>query len=341
VAHQDQKAPLLVGEENVLTVQRDRIIVGPIVSGELKPERESILRAQLGGSMLEVNAQEGQAVRRGAMLGRIEARTLEDARMSAQSAVRSAENQLSVAQREADRAQQLVTAGALASREVDITRNSVTAAEAQLADARSRLAAAEKQLGDAVIRSPVTGIVAERAVNAGDVVAPGTELFTIVDPSSMRLEAFVPADSLPELRVGDEVVFRVRGYEQSFSGRLERIAPRTDPTTRQLPIYVSIPNTEGRLVGGLFAEGRVVRQSAEGLVVPVNAINTSGPEPWALRVHEGRTERVPVSLGLRDSRTERVQVLSGLSAGDVVLRGAAQGISPGTPVQIKGQKAKA
>jgi hypothetical protein len=84
----------------------------------------------------------------------------------------------------------------------------------------------------------------------------------------------------------------------------------------------------------LFAEGRVVSQSAKGLVVPTNAVNTAGSMPWALRVRDGRTERVEVTLGLQDPRTERALVVSGLSDGDTVLRGAAQGITPGTAVDV-------
>ena len=325
---------VLVGAENVIIVKRDVIIAGPIVSGDLRPEREAILRAQLGGSMLEVRVKEGQSVRQGALLGRIETRTLDDTRQSAQSAVRSAEMQLQVAQREAERTQQLVTAGALAAREVDLARNNVTTADAQLADARSRLVAAERQLEDANIRSPINGVVAGRTVNAGDIVTVGQELFTVVDPSSMRLEASVPSESLPELRIGAPVSFAVRGYEQRFEGRIERIAPQTDTATRQLPIFVSIPNPGGRLIGGLFAEGRVVAKSAQGIVVPVNAINVTGAMPWAARVVKNKVERVEVTLGLRDPRTERVQVLTGLGEGDTLLRGAAQGIAPGTAVQV-------
>lgn len=329
---------ILVGQENVITVTKDTLVSGPILSGELRPARESVLRAQLGGAMLQVAVEEGQAVRRDAFLGRIDARALEDARRSAESAVKSAETQGSVAQRELERSETLVKAGALAAREVDITRNNLTSAEAQLADARARLVTAEKQLGDAVIRSPISGIVANRAVNAGDIVAPGTELFTVVDPSSMRLEASVPSESLPEVRIGAPVEFRVRGYEQAFQGRIERIAPQTDSATRQLPIYVAIPNTSGQLVGGLYAEGRVVTQSATGPVLPTNAVNTTGQKPWVLRVVDGKTERVEVTLGLSDRRTERVQITGGLSEGDVVLRGAAQGIAPGTAVQVGGKE---
>jgi RND family efflux transporter MFP subunit len=331
-----QTAPraVLVGAENVIIVKRDQLVAGPIVSGDLRPEREAVLRAQLGGSVLEVRVKEGQAVREGVVLARIEARTLEDTSRSAQSAVHSAETQLQVAQREADRTQQLVTAGALAARELDLARNNVTSAEAQVADTRARLVTTQKQLEDAVVRSPIAGVVSRRAVNAGDIVTAGAELFTVVDPSSMRLEASVPSESLPELRIGAPVSFAVRGYERPFEGRIDRIAPQTDAATRQLPIYVSIPNVAGRLVGGLFAEGRVVTDSVHGIIVPLNAINVRESTPWAARVVNNKVERVNVTLGLRDPRTERVQILSGLNAGDTVLRGAAQGIAPGTPVQV-------
>jgi len=325
---------VLIGAENVIIVKHDQLVAGPIVSGDLRPDREAVLRAQLGGSVLEVRVKEGQSVREGAVLARIEARTLEDASRSAQSAVHSAETQLQVAQREAERTQQLVTAGALAAREVDIARNNVTSAEAQVADTRARLVTAQKQQQDAVVQSPIAGVVSRRAVNAGDIVTAGSELFTVVDPSSMRLEASVPSESLPELRIGAPVSFAVRGYEQPFEGRIDRIAPQTDAATRQLPIYVSIPNKAGRLVGGLFAEGRVVTASVKGVVVPLNAINTTSSMPWAARVVNNKVERVNVTLGLRDPRTERVQILSGLDKGDTVLRGAAQGIAPGTPVQV-------
>jgi RND family efflux transporter MFP subunit len=290
--------------------------------------------------MTQVAVQEGQAVREGALLGRIEARQLEDARQSIQTAVRSAENQLAVAKREAERAQQLVAAGAVAQRDLDVALQNVQNAEAQVADARARLVNAEKQLGDAVLRSPLTGIVARRGVNAGDVVTPGTEMFVVIDPSSMRLEASVPSERLSELRVGAGVNFNVRGYDQPFEGRIVRIVPQADPTTRQVPIIVSIPNTGGRLVAGLFAEGRVVSQSVDGLVVPLNAVNTRDAAPWVLRVANGKTEQVTVGLGLRDDRTERVQLTSGVNDGDVLLRGAAQGITPGTPVDVRVAEAR-
>jgi membrane fusion protein (multidrug efflux system) len=326
--------PVRIGAENIVTVKRGAIVVGPIVSGEIRAERDATVRAEIGGSITQVAVQEGQGVKAGTLLGRIETRTLDDARQSATSSLRSAENQVAVARREMERTEKLVQAGALAARDLDIARNNVTAAEAQLADAKSRLASTERQIADTVLRAPIPGVVSNRYVNAGDVVSIGTELFRVIDPSSMRLEASVPSEDLSLLRVGADVEFSVRGYEQPFRGRIQRIAPQADPVTRQVPIFVSIPNVGGRLVAGLFAEGRVVTQAADGLVVPANTVNMLGASPWVLRVTNGTTERVDVTLGLRDERSERVQIKTGVSEGDTLLRGAAQGITPGTPVAL-------
>ena len=328
-----------VGSENVVPATKGTVVVGPIISGELKAEKEATIRAEVGGSMVEVAVLAAQPVQKGAVLGRIETRTLEDAKQSASSAVRSAENQLNVARREAERTEKLVSAGALAARDLDVVNNTVSSAEAQVADAKAKLASADRALGDTVIRSPFQGIVSKRSVNVGDVVSNGTELFTIIDPSSMKLEASVPSDDLRALRAGAIVEFTVRGYDTKFQGRIERIAPQADAATRQVPIYVAIPNVGGRLVAGLFAEGRVVSQSASGIVVPTNAVNVVDPaKPWVLRVTDGKTERVDVTLGLRDPRSELVNVAAGLNEGDVLLRGASQGITPGTPVKVSTTK---
>ena len=161
-------AAVQIGPENVVSVEQGTIVVGPTLSGELRPQRDAKIRAELGGSMLEVHVEEGQTVMRGALLGRIETRTLDDARQSASSAVRNAENQLAVARREVERTEKLVNAGAIAARDLDLTKSQVSAVEAQLADAKARLASAERQLGDAVIRAPI-GETLPR------ICAPGTQ----------------------------------------------------------------------------------------------------------------------------------------------------------------------
>jgi len=99
-------------------------------------------------------------------------------------------------------------------------------------------------------------------------------------------------------------------------------------------ILISIPNTEGRLVGGLFATGRVATESRTGMVAPVNAVDARTSTPSVFRIKGGKVERVSVQLGLRDESSERVEIKSGVALGDTLLLGAAQGITPGTIVRV-------
>ena len=285
--------------------------------------------------MLQTYVEEGQRVAAGTPLVRLDDAAVRDAAISARSAVASARAQAEVAQRNLQRAEQLLAAGAIAERDVESARSGNAAAQAQLASARALQASAEKNLSNTFVRAPFAGVVSQRSVSAGDVVQSGGALVTVVQPSSMRLEASVPADQLSSVRVGLPVQFTVSGYPgRTFDGRITRVAPTADPATRQVRIIASIPNDRGGLVGGLFAEGRVSSESRNAPVVPLNAVDQRGLAPFVMRLKNGKAEKTEVKLGIQDPATESVEVQSGLMPGDTVLLGAAQGISAGTPVKV-------
>lgn len=330
-----QSAALTVGRESLARVARARLRTGPVVSGTLAAEREATVRAEVAGPVLATHAEEGERVARGQMLARVDDAALREAVVSARSALRSAEEQVAVNRRNAERATTLLATGAIAEREAEGARWGATNAEALAADARSRLKDAEERLGKAVARAPFAGVVSRRAVMAGDTVQPGSELYTVVDPTRLRLEAQVPAERLRELAVGAPVEFTVSGMgEEAFTGSIDRINPVADPATRQVQIYVAVPNPDSRLVAGLYAEGRVAAAVRETLAVPVGAVERGLGETAVLKVEAGRVVRVPVELGIEDEELEMVEVVSGASAGDLVLTGAARGITPGTAVSI-------
>jgi membrane fusion protein, multidrug efflux system len=333
---------MVVGPENISVASNGSIMTGPSISGTLEPDREAVLRAQVAGSVLQTYADQGQAVSAGTVLARIDATGIQDAYLSARAGLVAARNAADVAARDLARNETLLAAGAIAERDIDQSRRASIAAHAALEDANSRLASAEKAYRSTTVTSPFSGIVSERPVSAGDVVQPGTALFTVVDPSSMRLEASVPAEQLASIRIGVPVNFTVSGYPgRQFVGRITRINPTADPTTRQVRIYVSIPNEGRSLVGGLFANGRMSTATKLGLVVPQSAVDVRGTIPSVMRVKQGKVEKVQVQIGLTDKTSETIEVLSGLQAGDTLLLGAAQGITPGTLIRISAPTAGA
>jgi membrane fusion protein (multidrug efflux system) len=326
---------MVVGHENIAVATTGSIMAGPSISGTLEPEREAVLRAQVQGSVLQTYADQGQAVSAGTVLARIDATGIQDAYNSARVGVVAARNAADIAARDLARNEKLLAAGAVAERDIEQSRRASIAAQAALEDANSRLATAQKQFRSTTVTAPFGGIVSERPVSPGDIVQPGAALFTIVDPSSMRLEASVPAEQLSLIRVGVPVVFTVSGYPgREFVGHIVRINPTADPTTRQVRIYVSIPNAGRALVGGLFANGRMSSATKTGLVVPVSAVDVRGTVPSVTRVKGGKAEKVQVQVGLTDKTSETIEILSGLQSGDTLLVGAAQGITPGTVVRI-------
>lgn len=326
---------IMVGPENIAVATTGAIMSGPALSGTLEPEREAVLRAQVQGSVLQTYADQGQAVSAGTVLARIDASGIQDAYSSARAGVVAARNSADIAARDLARNEKLLAAGAIAERDIEQSRRASIAAQAALEDANSRLAAAEKQFRSTTVTAPFGGVVSERPVSAGDIVQPGTPLFTVVDPSSMRLDASVPAEQLSSIRVGVPVTFTVSGYPgRDFVGHIVRVNPTADPTTRQVRIYVSIPNAGRTLVGGLFATGRMSTATRTGLVVPTTAVDVRGTAPSVVRVKGGKAEKVQIQVGVTDKASETVEVLSGLQAGDTLLLGAAQGITPGTPVKI-------
>ena len=325
-----------LGPENIAVADSTQLESGPLISGTLEPDREADIRSEVVGTVLQVAVEPGQAVSRGALLVRIQADVLRENLISSQSALRTAEAGLVVATRNRDRAERLAEAGALAERELETARWDVTNAEAAVADARARLSSAERQLGNTEIRAPLSGIVSARPADVGDVVQLGTALVTVVDPGSMRLEATVPAERLRDIRVGAPVNFTVSGYAgQIFAGEVERINPSVDPATRQVRIYVRIPNAGRALVGGLFAEGRVVTVTHSGVVVPRSAVDSRGLRPMVTLLKGGRVHKVEVEVGLEDTATERVEILKGVAVGDTVVLGSAQGIGENTPARVR------
>jgi RND family efflux transporter MFP subunit len=328
--------PILLGPENIGIAQETTLATGPIISGSLTAVREAEVRAETGGPVREVRVQAGQRVSSGAVLAKLDDVSLNDAFLSTRAAFRSADVALADARRDFERDERLHGAGAVSERDLERSKTRVATAEAALADAQSRLVSAQERLEKTTIRAPFAGVVSEREVSAGDVVQPGALLYTVVDPSSMQLEATVPAEQLQSLKVGTPVEFTVAGYgARRFQGRIDRVNPSVDPATRQVRIYVTIPNRDQGLVAGLFTEGRVESQRKRATAIPITALDPKGTSQEVLQVRQARVHRVKVELGIRDLSAEMVEVVRGLSPGDTVLLGSSQELAEGTTVRIQ------
>ncbi|MEO8449147.1 MAG: efflux RND transporter periplasmic adaptor subunit [Gemmatimonadota bacterium] len=333
-AAQPETPPVMVGVENIYVAEKRTLQSGPLLSGSLTAEKTATVRAEIVGSVVQVNVEEGQRVTRGTLLGRINDDAVQETVTAAQSGIRMATEALVVAKRNAERSEKLAKAGAVADQALEQARWQVTSSEAAMADAQSRLIAAQRQLAHTRVVAPLSGIVSERSVHTGDVVQVGNPMFTVVDPGSLRLEGQVPVSALGSVTIGTPVPFTIDGYgDRRFEGKIVRINPAVDPATRQVRVTVALPNESGKLVAGLFAQGRAAVESRTAVVVPTSAIDRRGIRPTVTRLHSGVVERIEVGIGIEDLAIDRVEITEGVATGDTLIIGSARAIPPGTKVR--------
>ncbi|MYM36885.1 efflux RND transporter periplasmic adaptor subunit [Duganella sp. FT94W] len=342
-AAKDQpKVTLQMSPEDTLTITSDALASGPVITGSIQPERRADLRAEVGAIVIQVLKENGETVKKGDVLLRLDETSIRDSLTSAEEATRAAEQSLAQAQRMYERQKTLLASGMVSTtalEDAEVRRNN---AQSDLAAARSRSVAARQQLTRTLVRAPFDGIVSERKVSNGDTAQVGKELIKVIDPSSMRFEGTVSADKVGVVKVGQPVLFRVNGYgEQPFNGKVKRVDPAANAITRQVEVLVEFADNNRPGVAGLYAEGRVEAQSANSLMIPPSALVQAGDSNYVWRVNNGTLAKVPLTIGTRDERSGRWQVLSGLKAGDMVVRVPASGFKDGQKVVLSTPKAVA
>lgn len=232
---------------------------GVPLSGSLDPYRSVRVRAQLSGTVLEARTLAGERVKKGDLLVRYDARTFEEQLSAARSAVAAALAAVATAEHSESGAEVLAEAGAISEHDLRQARSAAEAARAQLEAARAQLGQAREAVSRTVVRSPMNGIVDRRLVSGGEAVSPGQPLYSVVNLDTLELAAKVPAHHLESVKVGAAVVFHVDAYPgRRFEGEVARVEPVADRATRQLTVYVRLPNREHELVGGLYATGLIV-----------------------------------------------------------------------------------
>ncbi len=321
---------VLLSSRDLAAVVRTDLATGVPVQGTLKPAVDVNIMTPYPELIDAVLVKEGQTVRRGQVLARMRAATIEPA-------ATSAEAQRRVAAAEYERMSNLYKEGAVAQRDVEH-------AEAQLRAAEAGATTAKKLLEDATVAAPVDGVIAKRFVQGGDRVGDGDQLFRLVNTSELEFAASVPTEALGGVQPGAPVVLAVSGLEgRVVAGRVARINATVDAATRQVKVYVAVPNRDRRLAGDMFASGRIMLDVVKGaLAVPSAALRKDrGGSTFAWVSAGGRLEKRPVTAGVRDEMRDLAEVKSGLREGELTVVSPIEGIVPGQVVRVVGDSAAA
>ncbi len=322
---------------DLVVVRRADLSRSVAVSGGLRAVRSAQVKAKVAGELRELAAREGEPVRAGQVLGRIDPAEYDARLRQAQEQVASAQAQLDIAERSLQNNRALVDQGFISRNALDTSVSNAAAARAGLQQARAGVDLARKALNDTVLRAPIDGVVAARNAQPGERVAVEARIVDIVDLTRLELEAPVPAEQVVLLAVGARAILRVDGLAEPVQATLARINPSTQAGTRAVLVYLAL-DTHPALRQGLFASGEIELDRVRALALPASAVRHEAGRHFVLVLHDDRVEQRQVKAG----RTARdaaggdplVEIVEGLTEGERVLAGSVGLVRDGVRVRL-------
>lgn len=311
------------------------------ISGSLAPLTQSLVKSTVAGQVRQVLVREGQSVKAGDVLAEIDTVDLRARLDAAKAEQEERKSRLTIATRNRDTNRALLKQNFISQNAYDQTQSTYQGSDAAVRWADAQVQLATKAINDAVVRSPISGVVAKRMVNGGERITPDAPIVNIVDLSRLELEAAIPASDVPSVVLGQSVRFRVDGFgERHFEGKVERINPVAEPGSRAIKLFVAVPNPDYSLKGGMFAEGVVMlAQTAVSPVIPHSAVFEEAGQSYVFSIEAGKLAKHAVSLGQKDEISGLVAVKSGLTEGVPVVRIRMVGLKAGAPAIVKTNEA--
>jgi RND family efflux transporter MFP subunit len=293
------------------------------LSGSLRAVSQASVKARVGGEVREVLVREGEAVKAGQVLVRMDASEYQARVDQAKGALLAARGQLDIATKSRDNNKALLDKGFISKNAFDNAESQFGIARANVESARGALDVAQKALADTVLRAPISGLVSSRMAQPGEKVSPDNRLLDVVDLSQMELEAAVPAADITQIALGQEVQVKVEGIAQPLAGKVVRINPATQSGSRSIMTYIEIDNPQNALRVGMFAEAQLtLAKKSSVLTVPQTAIRADGNRAFVYAIENGKLGQKPVTTGTTgdDGEGSAVEILQGLDNGAQIVR---------------------
>ncbi|NVD98875.1 efflux RND transporter periplasmic adaptor subunit [Massilia sp. BJB1822] len=321
---------------DVAAVEARALALSLPLSGSLVPVSQATIKAKVSGQVHDAALREGMAVSAGQVLTRIDQADPQARLKQQQALLDEAQARLALAQKNEGNSQALLRQQYISQNSYDSTANAVELARANVKAAAAQVELARIALNDSTIRAPFSGIISKRHVQAGEKVAPDMPVYTIVNLAELVLEAQVPSTEIPRVKVGQDVQFKVDGFQQRpFHGKVARINPTTEAGSRAMLVYVSVANADGALRGGMFAKGSIVTEkSAVMPLVPLAALRKHEGKDVVFKVEQNKVVAQPVAIGLRSEDEGYAEVTGGLDQGNQVIVAKLENVKPGDKVKL-------
>lgn len=351
----EQDAAAVTPVAPVASVVRAPLATSFHAAGVFVPFQEVELHAKVAGYIRHIHVDIGDRVRQGEVLATLDVPELNAQVTGAEAGVRQSKEQITRARSEvlraqadydavktaAERLQQVSSAkpGLIAQQELDNALAKERAGAAQVDAAKAAQSAMQQQLGVSQashqqvsamadysrITAPFSGIVTWRYADTGALIQAGTSnsgsapVVKIAQVDTLRLRLPVPASLAPFVHVGDLAQVRVDALNRTFSGSVTRSTGALDAATRSMQVEIDLPNRDGSLSPGMYADVSLnIQRTGDALVVPIQAVDQSGAQPFVLLVNSAnKIEKRAVRTGV--ATANRIEILSGVQQGNRVI----------------------
>ena len=331
-------APLEFAASDLTSLAARPLVRTLAISGTLVSVHQAQVRARAAVEVRSILVREGDSVKAGQVIARLDTADLA-ARLAERAGTRDATRaQYEMAEKNRAANQSLLEKKYISQNAFDNTESVSRANRASLEAAQAQVRLAQNALRDATVVAPISGIVARKTIQVGEKTAIDAPLFWIVDLDALELQAQVPASEVAGLVTGMPATLTVDGMPGAqFAAKVDRINPATEPGTRSILVFLTVPNPEHTLKSGMFADGTIRLAAGAPLpALPIAAVQIDAGQPVVWTIEAGKLTRRTVMLGVRDERSGTVEVKSGVPGGVPVLAGRFENLKEGAAAVAKG-----
>jgi membrane fusion protein, multidrug efflux system len=308
------------------------------LTGSLRAVDQTTVKTRVAGDLVKLVVREGETVRKGQVLARIDATEYEWRVKREEASLAAAQAQLDMATKTRANNAQLLDKGFISQNAFDGAQSGFDGAVGTRDAAVAALELARKSLADTVITAPMAGTVGERFAQPGEKLPIDGRVLSLVDLSSIEFEASIPADDIGQVAIGQRAEFGPEGGAARLAGKVVRISPATTTGSRSVLVFIAVERPDASLRAGMFAQGRLLLdKSAPTLAVPASALHDEAGSNVLLALVDGRISKVAVKPGRHgsaDGATDLVEVEGGLAAGAQVVRQFDARLIPGAPAAV-------
>ena len=324
---------------DVLQAKTRELGQGLPISGSLKAVNSAFVKARVAGELQGLSVREGDFVKAGQVLARIDASEYQSRVRQTQEQADSAKAQIDIVQRQYDNNKALVDQGFISKTALDTSLANLNAANANHKAALAATDVARKSVEDTVLRAPLSGQVAQRLAQPGERVGVDARVLEIVDLSRLELEASLGAADALAVRPGQTAALQIEGSQQTVNATVARVNPSAQGGSRSVLVYLSVDNAGAQtgLRQGLFARGTLGTTRLSALAIPLSAVRTDKPSPYVQVVENNLVVHKLVEPGARGSSAadgEMLVAVRGLAENAVVIVGAVGALREGTTVKF-------